>query len=586
MEPLLTIGELLSHVEKSYSNPKALVTYENDAWHAYSTQQMLEEIKYIALGLKSFGIEKGTYVGLIAPSSARWTMIDLAIMAIGAISVGLFINVSEENFKYQIELAEIKTIFVEGSDGWLRHDHNKDHFNLTIAMDDVPLSEGTVTYHYLIQRGKELASAQPRLYQDLLDSHYPDMTGAVIFTSGSTGTPKGAVHSHKSLISILNTDILDWNVQDDVYLSILPLAHIFARTVSFIMVIWGISIYYYNDLKNLGAACREIHPTVLVVVPRLLEKVYSKMVANVEAAGHLKRAIGEWAFDLAHQEKETTWKHLFHGIADKLVYSHLREALGGKVRLIISGGAALDPHLNHFLLDIGIPINEGWGQTEACPVCINPLNKRKVGTIGPPVDGMELIISPIGEILLRGPLLMKEYLKNEEATAQAIDAEGWLHTGDKGTIDEDGYVTIIGRLKELIKTSNGEMIAPVPIEHALAKAPFIETAIIIAEKRKFVSCLLVPNFEYLHALKNSNDMGNLSDEEFLNSDYIKNEMQTLLEKINQNLNHWEQIHGYRFILSPLSIEEGELTPSMKVIRDTIEKKYKPLIDSIYEEEKK
>ncbi|MFA6917059.1 MAG: long-chain fatty acid--CoA ligase [Parachlamydiales bacterium] len=586
MKPQYTIGELLTFIEENYSNPKALVSYEHESWHAYSTEQMLEEIKYIALGLKSLGIEKGTFVGLIAPSSARWTMIDLAIMSIGAVSVGLFLNVSEENFRYEVELAEIKTIFVEGSDAWLRHDHCKDHFNLTIALDDEPQGEKTITYQALLARGRELYDVEPDLFKSLLQSHTPDTVAAVIFTSGSTGTPKGAVHTHQSLISLFYNDSLQWDSKNDIYLSILPLAHILARSVSFIMVMWGISIYYYNDLKNLGVACREVHPTVMVVVPRLLEKVYSKMVANVEAAGYLKRTIGEWAFDLANQETETTWKHLFHGLADKLVYSHLREALGGKLRLVISGGAALDPHLNHFLGDIGIAINEGWGLTEACPVCVNPIGKTKLGSIGTLVEGMEIMISPIGEILIRGPLVMKEYLKNPEATAQAIDAEGWLHTGDKGTIDEEGYAFIIGRLKELIKTSNGEMIAPVPIEHALTKAPFIETAIIIAERRKFVSALLVPNFEYLHGLKNNKNMSNLSDEDFLNSSYIKSEMEQLLNKMNQTLNHWEQIHAYRFIMHPLSIENGELTPSMKIIRETIEKNYKSLIDSIYQEEKK
>lgn len=586
MKPLHTIGELLTYIEENYSNPKALVSYENEQWHSYSTQQMLKEIKYIALGLKSLGIEKGDYVGLIAPSSARWTMIDLAIMSIGAISVGLFLNVSEENFRYEVELTDLKTIFVESSDAWLRHEHMKDHFNLTIALDDAPISEKMLTYQGLLIRGKELDDVEPSVFKRLLKSHSPDLIGAVIFTSGSTGTPKGAVHTHSSLISLFYNDSLRWDTQNDVYLSILPLAHIFARSVNFIMLMWGIRIYYYNDLKNLGVACREIHPTIMVVVPRLLEKVYSKMVANVEAAGYLKRTIGEWAFDLANQERETTWKHLFHGIADKLVYSHLREALGGKLRLVVSGGAALDPHLNHFLLDIGIPISEGWGLTEACPVCVNPLDKRKIGSIGTVVEGMELKINPIGEILLRGPLVMKEYLKNPEATAEAIDSEGWLHTGDKGYVDDEGYVFIIGRLKELIKTSNGEMIAPVPIEHALAKAPFVETAIIIADKRKFVSCLLVPNFEYLHGLKNNKNMAHLTDEEFLNSEYIKSEMVQILNKINQNLNHWEQIHAYRFILHPLSIENGELTPSLKIIRESIEKNYKSLIDSIYQEDKK
>ena len=346
----------------------------------------------------------------------------------------------------------------------------------------------------------------------------------------------------------------------------------------------GISIYYFNDVKKISLICQDLHPTILVVVPRLLERIYSRMLSKVQESGYIKRQIGLWAFNLAHQEKEDFYKLFMHPIADSIVYSSLREAFGGQVRIVVSGGAALNPHLCHFFIDIGIPIFEGWGMTESCPVTVNTEHFRKIGTVGKPVIDMQIKIGKDQEVLVKGSNVMKGYYKNEEMTKNTFDEDGWLKTGDKGKIDEEGYLILEGRLKEMLKTSTGEYVVPVPIEQMLTRARFVDLAQVIAEGRKFASVLIFPNLDVIHALKNETKMSNLSDEEFLQSDYIKNEMEKVLEQINLHLNHWEQIHDYRFILDQLTVEAGDLTPSMKLRRQHIEKKYENVISGIYAEE--
>ncbi len=583
MQQVHTISGFIKEIDRLYRNPKALNSVKNGAWESLSTQEFLEQVKLLALGLVKLGVKKGDRVGIIALPSSNWTIADMAIMAAGGVTVALFANISSENFLFEITQAEVKIAFVAGQEQWERFKQYKNLLRIGISLENEPQPD-TLKFNDIIELGRQMLNEQPDAYERLLDSIQPSDMATIIYTSGSTGVPKGAVHTHESLFSLLHTDIFNWDENKDVYLSVLPLAHVFARTFNFVMMGGGISCYYYNDLKNIGGVCQEIHPTIMIVVPRLLEKVYAKMVAKVELAGHMKRAIGNWAFDMANKEEKTIWKNLFHPLAEVLVYSALRKALGGKLRVLVSGGAPLNPHLYHFFVDIGVPVYEGWGLTEACPVTVNPL-KIKIGSIGKPIGNLQVKTSPEGELLVKGSLVMKEYYKNPELTAQTIDSEGWLHTGDKGVIDEEGYVKIIGRIKDLVKTSTGEIIAPIPIEQELCKAPFIDMAMVIAEQRKFVSCLLVPDFEVLKVLKASKGQEYISDHEFLEGDFIKSEMERLISRVNEHLNYWEKIRDYRFIDHNLSIETGELTPSMKLIRDVVEKKYQHLINAIYQEEK-
>lgn len=582
MKPLTSVVDLLRCVHYTCSNPQALNVIEGGSWRALSSEKMLANIKKLALGLVALGVTRGERVGILAHPSAHWVIADLAIMVSGAVSVPLFANISVDNFLYEVKNADVKVLFVAGNEQWELYHQHKEQFTTVISFGDDHHGVGA-TFSEIMHLGTLLDERKPWLYGELEAAVRPDDLATIVYTSGSTGNPKGVEITHEALVSLLAIDDFHLDSAKDRYLSILPLAHIFGRTLNLFMIAWGVSIYYSNDHKNLGLVCREIHPTVIVVVPRLLEKIYAKMLANVQKAGQMKRTLGEWAFVLAHQEEKSLFKTLMHPVADKIVFSVLREALGGSLRLVITGGAHLNPHLCHFFIDIGVPIYEGYGLTEASTVTCNVIGRNKPGTIGKPLEGVEVTLSPDNEILVRGKLVMRGYHNDPDATALALDQNGWLHTGDKGHIDSEGYVSIIGRIKEMYKTSTGEYIAPVPIEQALCKAALIDMAMVIGNDRKFASCLLFPDFDVLHSMKVAQGVENMSDTEFLCCDFVKDEMVNFLRNINSHLNEWERLRAYRFVLVPLTVESGELTPSMKIRREIIEKKYSALIDEIYAE---
>lgn len=585
MEPFNRLADIYRRIAKSYSHPKALNYQVKGEWRYVSTETFVQNVKKMALALKSLGMKKGDMVGILAPPSANWTIVDFAIILAGGVSVPLFANVSDENFTFEVEQTNLKFLFVAGQEPWEMYSKHKKLFNTVILMEfEEHKREGTLTFDEALALGEALMARDPALFDQLLDANKPEDLATIIYTSGSTGVPKGVELTNKNAISLAHTGIFHWDRENDKYLSIIPLAHVFGRSINFFMLTHGVSVYYCNQIKTLGDVCRDIHPTVVVVVPRILEKIYASMLAKVQHAGTMKRALGQWAFDLATKDDDDLFKHLLHPIADKIVYSALRNALGGSLRVVICGSAALDPQLCHFFIDIGVPIYEGYGLTEASTVCVNTPDKRKIGSVGTLLEGMQVKIADNGEVLVKGDIVFRGYYKSPDITAAVFDKDGWFHTGDKGIIDSDGYLTIIGRIKDLYKTSTGEYIAPVPIEQAICKAPVIDMAMVIGEGKKFASCLLFPNFEVVESLKAAHQMNNLSDEEFLNSQFVRNEMDQLFKNINKHVNHWEQVHAYRFVPHPPTIETGELTPSMKIRRDVVAKKYQHLIESMYAQE--
>lgn len=579
MEPCQDFSQFLSYIGSHYADPHCLNGFEQGKWKAYSTQEVLREVRHLALGLEAAGLTRGACVGLMALPSPRWTIACLAVIVAGGVVVPLFPNISEENFTFEVKQTDMHWFIVDSDLHIPIFENHRAQFTHIV---DLSLSNATSdSYVALCERGALLDDQQPERYDALLTALKPDDLASIVYTSGSTGLPKGVELTQYNLLGHLHAHPWELLPSSDRYLSILPLAHIFGYSCNFLQMGWGIEIYYWNDHKNLGNVCRDLHPTIISVVPRLLEKIYTKMAAKVHEAGYLKRKIGEWAFGLALNEEDSLVKHLAHPLVDRLVYTALRDALGGKLRIVVSGGAPLNPHLNHFYHEIGVPIYEGWGLTEACPITVNAYSANKIGTVGKPFKGIELKISPEGEVLVRGSLVMRGYYLAPELTAQAIDSEKWLHTGDKGEIDQDGFLIIHGRLKELYKTSTGEYVAPVPIEQEICKVPLIESAMVVAEGRKFASCLLFPNKDVMDHLKASMKLNHQSDEEFLQSEYVKKQMDNLFENINQHLNYWEQIRAYRFVPHPPSIEGGELTPTLKIRRDVVAKKYDQLIDSMY-----
>lgn len=580
-----TYVHLLKHLQENPSNPKALNERDDSGiWHSVSTADFLRDIRSLALGLRALGLQRGDKVAIFAPASPRWTIADIAIAIAGGISVPIFTTISEENFLYEIRETRSKIILVEGE---LEHTFIKRYekmFTTVIALDRASSQDPSLkTLSQAQKLGDELDMQDVCLYQDMLSSIRPTDICTIFYTSGSTGVPKGVELTHENLICGAEFEVFDLDSANDRYLSVLPLEHVFGHCFNLWILHKRISIFYSHDHKRLADICREVKPTILAVVPRLLERVYAKMLERVHSASWFKRTLGEFAFHIASKPPSLLF-NLLRPLLDLLVYKKLRQALGGSVNLCISGGAALSHYLHHFYSAIGIPIYEGWGLTEGCPLTINTPKHRKMGSVGKILPYHEIKISEEGEILVKGPIVMHGYYDNTEKTALALDADGYLHTGDMGRVDSEGYLYLIGRIKELYKSSTGEKIAPVPIEQAIAKHPLVDMALVVAEGRKFASVLIFPAFETVERLKVSHGKSALSNEEFLLTPYVKKELSNILEEVNSHLNHPEQIRAYKFVLEPLSIQSGDLTPSMKIRRNPVIAKYASLIDEMYNEE--
>lgn len=578
MEKTRSIGELLRFIEKNYHKDQAFAEKDSHGWVYMSHQEFLSQVKAMTLYLNSIGIQKGDLVGILALSGIRWLIVDLAIMACGGITVPLFPNISKENFLFECQQTNLKTLFVLGPKEWRMYQKHRERFERVIAMDEAPLEENGVPYISAIEIGHALLQNHPHLFDEIIDQIDENDLATIVYTSSSNGIPKGVLLSHKNILALGFHKQLEFN-ESDRFLSFLPLAHIYCRITTFYLLRWNVTLYFLNDIKQLMTACQEIKPTASSFVPRILEKAYAHMVAKVNEAGFLKRSIGHWAFNIALDPNFE--HHFFHPLADQMVYKQLREIFGGHLRIVLTGSAPLNPALNHFFNHIGIPIYEGYGMTEMMVISLNTPKSSKIGTVGMPCEDVEVRISEEGEILVRADGVMQGYYKNPEATAIALDKAGWLHTGDKGSIDNEGYVTIAGRIQDIVKSSKGEWIALAILEQELNQVPFVEYSMVVAENRKFVSVLIFPNFEVVHALKKSQNLLFMTDEEYLNSEYIKGEMNTLIETINAHHNDCEQIRAYRFVLDNLSIETGELTPTLKIRRKFVAEKYKSLIDSMY-----
>ncbi len=583
-----TYVDMLKHIEQGKANPQALNYRSADGkWHSLSTQRFLEDVKYLALGLRGMGLQDGTRVGIFALSSPQWIMADIAIVLAGGVTVPLFATLAEDNFIYEVRATQLKMLFIEGADQWTMYRNHADFFEHVITLEtEVSGDEKIRSFQSLIEAGRILEQREPHLYDALQAAIKPTTLASIIFTSGSTGVPKGVELTHHNLIGEVDFEEYAWDAQQDRFLSVLPLEHVFGHCFNIWMLFHGVSIYYSHDHKHLPQICKEVQPTMIAVVPRLLEKMYDKMEERIHHAHGIKRYVAKLAFYFANKPEPSLLRKLLLPILDILVYRRLRQALGGKLRLLISGGASLSLRLHRFFKVVGIPLYEGWGLTEACPLTANTPKHHKVGTVGRALPGQQIKISPQDEILAKGSLVMRGYYQNAEKTAQAIDAEGFLHTGDKGKIDEEGFLTIVGRLKEFYKSSAGEYVAPVPMEQALCASPLVDMAMVVAEDRRFVSCLLFPNKDTVTRLKKTLKVEDQTDEAFLQGPYVKAEMQKLLQEVNRHLNHAVQIRAYRFVLEPMSIAGGVLTPSMKIRRNVVQQKYRDLIDQMYQEKER
>ena len=588
MKPINTFGEVIKQVEENYSEDLAFNFLSDGHWNHISTESFIFDLKRLTLGLVSMGLKRGDNVGILAKSSPFWTMADFAIIIAGGVSVPIFDKISDVNLIFEVAQANIRFIFMEGEKSWKLFDEHRHLFETVIALDK-PMVEGKniVDFYDILKKGEEYWKENPELFDQLIDQQKADDVATIIYTSGVTGMPKGVELTHRNLTHLINYDVYSWKKKlSDSYLSVLPLAHVFARQINIIIIAWGIPLYYLNDMSRFAKVCKALKPGLMIVVPRLLEKMYEGMqMMIVKQKNALIKKFINWAFNLANTPAESLIKkYLLMPIADFLVYRKIRKFFGGKWRVILCGGAALNSELYQFYLNIGFPIYEGWGLTEASTAAVNQPGRIKVGTVGPNLPGIKIKLGKNDEVLVGGPTVMKGYYRHPDATSAVIDNEGWLHTGDKGEIDKKGFLTLTGRIKEQFKLSSGEYVSPSRIEEALNLHPLMYMAAVVGNRRKFVTALFFPDVKYLKLIKKQQKADNLSDEEFLSSPYIQEEMNNLIEKISSKLNVWEKIVKYRFILAPLTVEGGEITPTLQLIRDTVLERFKDEIEEMYTKE--
>ena len=570
-----TYSELFLHISNNYDNEYFLNYLSNGKYTNISTSDFKNKVICLSLALKDMGIKKGDTVGIFAKSSPFWLIFDFAIHEVGAISVPIFANISTTNLNFEIKDSSMKFMFIDSQERL--NDIEKENSHLTFITHNFCIKEPNFyNFDEILVIGKQICDSSGFTSFEA----NPDDIFSIIYTSGNTGTPKGVMLSHKNIVTQLHdiNKLIDLP-KGEVALSLLPLAHIFERTVMSYYLSRGISIYFVDDVLNVANLMKVVKPTIMTVVPRLLEKIFNKIKAQILEKPFFSRVIASLAFSYALKENLDKSSILFK-IYDKLVYSKFREIFGSKVEKLVSGGAPLSKEIAIFFVNIGVPVYQGYGMTEFSPVVsTNYPNANKVGSCGKVIPSAKIKITANDELLVRGDSLMLGYLNQEELTKNTIDSDGWLHTGDVAYLDEDGYLFIKSRIKDIFKTSTGEYVNAVEIEQRISKNRYIEFAVVISQNRKYTTALLFVDKEKYENAKKLNK--NLTIEEYYNKDDILRNISSHINSVNSGLNKWEKIVKFKILTNDISIETGELTPSMKISRSKIEEKYENIINSMY-----
>ena len=586
MTTFKTLPDLLNHVSKSYHNQTSINELQSGKWVNHSTEEVVSTIHEMAAGFHQMGLKKGETVGLYAPSSSTWVIIDMAILIAGGITVPIFANISRSGLEYIIEDAHLKYIFVEGEEGLKEIHPLVKKFEKIILHSATHNEENACQFEDVLKMGRDALVKSPQIIKELISCVTEEDVATFIYTSGSTGSPKGVELTHKNLTSqvMAAASIFPVTPGKDSALSCLPLAHIFERMVMYFYFSQGVSIYFADDVKNLATLLPQVKPTLLTVVPRLLEKVQAGMITKSRNGSFFKKNLASLAFNRALTKDPFTSQGLLDKIYDALVYTKIRRALGGNLEYLICGGSALSKDLCRFYLNMGIPVYQGYGMTECSPVISSSFKGANAeGFVGPPFPGVTIKIAESGEILVKGPGVMKCYHNKPEATTEVIDKEGWFHTGDKGELNEKGMLKITGRIKEIFKTSNGKYVSPVKLEQMLIGYYLIDMAMIIGENYKFVSCILFLDPINLRKLMEKSNKSQMSNEDFVKEEDLIGKIGVFIKEMNKNLDHWEQIQKFHIATEVLTIEDGSLTPTMKIRRHVVSARYKDVIDQMYAE---
>ena len=588
-----TLNELFFTSARKWNKPDALLVRVDGKWQPISHATMLERVRRIAFGLASLGIERGDRVAILSENRPEWAFADYACLTAGFADVPIYGTLPAEQIPHLLEDSGAVAIFVSnvaqaGKIASIRRRCPK--LRHVIAFDANAKHNADVTLRDLEARGTAADTPERAAeYERAALAVSPDDIATIIYTSGTTGAPKGVMLSHDNIRSNVEGACRLVQIENDTALSFLPLSHIFERMGDYWFFITGTTIAYVDSFDLVPQAMLEVRPTIAMSVPRLYEKMYARVLENALSGGAVKKRIFFWARSVADRwaDQKLAGREpggllaLQYALAQKLVFSKLKARTGGRMRFFVSGGAPLAPEINKFFYAAGLTILEGYGLTETSPVIgVNTPDNFRIGTIGKPIDGVEVKVAPDGELLTRGPHVMKGYFNNPDATAEAIDSDGWFHTGDIGVI-EDGFIRITDRKKDLIVTAGGKNIAPQPIENMVKTNKFVSQAVVIGDRRKFTVLLIVPNFEQVEKWAKQRNMVWTDRSQLLAMPAVQQMVEQEVRSKLTGLAPFEMPKKIALLGSDFSVESGELTPTLKVKRRVIEKNYKSLIDSLY-----
>lgn len=586
MSSLKRLFDVPYHQLKNYPQEGMFNTKINGVWTGVSTHEFLDQAMQLSKVLIHIGVQAGDRIAVSSTNRVEWNILDVAVQQTGAVLVPLYPTIAAKDYGYILNDCSANFMFVGSQE--IAEKINEVRPQLANLKDVYSFDsiDGITSWNVLFELNHEVSEA---MVNERMDSVKGSDMVTIIYTSGTTGNPKGVMLSHHNVLSnVLACEEPIPADQHSKVLSFLPVCHIYERMLHYLYMYIGASIYFAESMETIGENIREVQPDVFSAVPRLIEKVYDKIISKGEELTGVKKSLFFWAVSLAEKFEQTgksKWYYLKLSIARKLIFKKWQEALGGRVRAIASGSAALQPRLARIFLAAGIPILEGYGMTETSPVItVNSFQRGiRFGTVGALIDDVEVKIASDGEILVKGPNVMLGYYNNEEATKEVFNEDGYLKTGDIGEFIENKFLKITDRKKEIFKTSGGKYVVPQAIENSLKESRFIEQAMVVGENQKFPAAFIIPDFEFIRAWANRHGF---SFEQFSNVEIAKNEevwarINQEVDKVNEQLGNWEQIKKVSVLPKPFTIDGNELTPTLKLKRKVILEKYSKEFDEIY-----
>jgi long-chain acyl-CoA synthetase len=589
--------EVFEHVQRVHPRPDTLNYKSGGRWVSISAEQMLSRVRHIAGGLYSLGVRRGDRVAILSESRPEWTMTDAGCMFAGAIDVPIYPTLMPPQVRYILKDAGARVLVIQDEEKFLQIQEILSECPTVeyLVFIETPSRETTnsISLDELEAIGRAHEANQPDFINTLAHQINADELATIIYTSGTTGEPKGVMLTHSNLVSNLIDSSAHLSFEkDDSVLSVLPLSHVLERLAMYMYLYHGMAVYFGESLEMIGPNLREVKPTIFVGVPRIFEKIFARVKEKTAEKGRLNTAMLNWAVEVGKEYAKLSVAHqkipallaIKHKVADKLIFSKLRLALGGRIRLLISGGAALPEELGFLYIGAGLPIVQGYGLTETSPVITaGVVEDNRVGTVGKVIRNVEVRIAADGEIETRGPNVMRGYYNKPAETAAVMTDDGWFKTGDIGTIDQDGFLRITDRKKELFKTSGGKYIAPQPIEQMIKGSRFVSQVVLIGNGRKFPAALIVPAWESIEAYAQLKGLKTGSHLELCKNPRIIDLFERQIAGLTPDLANYERVKKIALIPDELTIAGGELTPTMKVKRRVVDEKYRDVIDALYQD---